>query len=77
MVDIHQIKDLELLRLEIEYWRKQHFALTEEIRTLRELLGMSEDITRIVYKHSGGRPPSPVESRDIRIVLSKNKDNRE
>lgn len=73
MTDISKIKDLELLRMEAEYWRKEHFALTEEIRALPGYLGMA-GLLGVVYSHTGGRPPSPVESRSIRIVLSQNKD---
>ena len=76
MVSIDDTTDVDLLRREATFWKEQHQSLVAEIRALPGYMGM-EGLMGTAYMHSGGLAPSPVESRNIRIVLSQKKEQHD
>ena len=60
--------DPVLLRAEAEYWRDQHTALVNEIRSVPNYLIMG-DVREIVYRHRSAWAASPVAVHDSRVSL--------
>lgn len=65
--------DMELMRREAKFWKAQHQKLVETLREIPGYIGVPV-LPGVVYGHSGGQHPSPVEMRQVHVALSKKKE---